>query len=358
MATGGARVQDLLDAVIETGQASRRTVEAPEIERFIASRPDVTGPVTVRNLRGNAKVGASSGIVIFTADYDEGKGRQTRDLVLRHAPGSDTRLWYDYDLKRQFRVQCALQGSGVPVPNGLWLDAAGDHLGMPGFIMEMNPGVAPNPSAFAIGPMAEASTEDREAMIDQVLSALVKIHAVDLSDANLSDFSMSSQGDTPMQRCINWYWETWEWISQPDYARLAPVRKWLLDHAPATGETLTHGDSTLHNYMFVGSRLTSVLDWEMSCIARPENDLALQTIGNELFAAPVESGLPQPPSQDAWIERYVRLGGREPADLSYYRRLTGFMILIAIVSLQRNMPVDVREAQRGFIDRLWSIVEA
>jgi len=149
--TSGTGVQDILNAVIETGQSSRRALGAVEIERFIEAQSDVDGPVTISNLRGNTKVGASSGIVIFTAEYDLGAGRQSRDLVPRHAPGSDTRLFFEYDLGRQFRVQRAMQGRGLPVPNGLWLDELGEHLGIPGFIMEMNPGEAPNPSAFAVG---------------------------------------------------------------------------------------------------------------------------------------------------------------------------------------------------------------
>jgi aminoglycoside phosphotransferase (APT) family kinase protein len=205
--------------------------------------------------------------------------------------------------------------------------------------------------------MAEASPADRAGMIDQVMDALVKIHALDYKAAGLGDFAMPADGATAMQRCVDWYWKTWEWIAQPEFARLEPVRRWLVENAPTGGETLTHGDSTLHNYMFVGNKLTSVLDWEMSCIGRPESDIALQTIGNELFAAPPESGAPQPPSQEEWIELYTRAGGRRLDDLGYYRRLCAFMILIAIVSLQRNMPEDVRVAQRGFIDRLWGLVE-
>lgn len=351
------RTQDVLDAVISTGQSSRAGMDAAIIERFIAGQADVEGKVTVSNVRGNAKVGASSGIVIFTAQWDGEGGRQTRDLVLRHSPNSENRLWYDYDMARQFRVQRALQGSGLPVPNGLWLDADGSFLGMPGFIMEMFPGEAPNPSAFAIGPVADASPEDRERMIDQILGSLVTLHGLDHRACGLGDYAMDADGTTPMEKCVNWYWNTWDWIQLPDHARMVPVRKWLLDNAPVGGETLTHGDSTLHNYMFVGSRLTSMLDWEMACVARPENDLALQTLGNELFAAPIESGAPQPPTQEQWIERYVRLGGRQPDDLDYYRRLTGFMILIAIASVQRAMPEEVRAAQRGFMDRLWGILE-
>lgn len=353
---GGA--QAVLDSVIEVGQSSRRTLGAAEIERFISSQPGVSGPVVISNVRGNAKVGASSGIVIFTAAYDDGQQRREQELVLRHAPGSDTRLFFEYDLARQFRVQQALQTSGLPVPNPLWLDEAGEHLGISGYIMTAHPGVAPNPSAFAVGPLAEASPQDREVMLDAVMDALVKVHGFDYRAAGLSDFAMKADGDTAMQKCVNWYWRTWEWIDLPESARLAPVRRWLLDNAPSGGETLTHGNSTLHNYMFVGNQLTGMLDWEMSCIGRPESDIALQVIGNELFAAPADSGLPQPPSPSEWIARYERAGGRKLDDLDYYRRLTGFMVVIAILSVQRNMPEEVRASQRPFTDRLWAMVEA
>ncbi|VWX50210.1 phosphotransferase family protein [Novosphingobium sp. 9U] len=352
-----ARVQDVLDAVISTGQAGRQTMDLQLIEDFISAQPGVEGRASVGDVRGNSKVGASSGIVMFTAQWDDGTQRRKQDLVLRYAPSHDARIFYSYDLARQFRVQQAVQGCGVPVPNALWLDADGSQLGVPGYVMEMSAGEAPNPSAFAVGPMAQASPEDRDSMVDQVLGALVAFHGLDYQAKGLGDFAMPAAGATPMEKCINWYWDTWEWIDQPNFSRMVPVRQWLLDNVPVGGETLTHGDSTLHNYMFVGNKLSSVLDWEMSCIGRPENDLALQTVGNELFAAPPESGLPQPPSQAEWVERYVRLGGREPQDLTYYRRLTGYMISIAITSVQRGMPQDVRDAQKGFMDQVWRVIE-
>lgn len=357
MSTTGAGAQAVLDSIIQVGQSSRRTLGAEEIQRFIASQPEVSGPVTISKVRGNANVGASSGIVIFNAAYDDGQGRRERDLVLRHAPGSETRLFFEYDLERQFRVQRVLQGTGLPIPAPLWLDKTGEHLGVPGYVMTAHPGVAPNPSAFAVGPLAEATPEARDRMLDQVMGALVKVHGFD-DPVDLGEFAMNAEGDTPMRKCVNWYWRTWAWIDLPERERLAPVHRWLLANAPSGGETLTHGDSTLHNYMFVGDRLTGMLDWEMSCLGRPESDIALQVIGNALFAAPPESGLPQPPSQAEWVEMYERAGGRRLDDLDYYRRLTGFMVIIAIMSVQRNMAEDLRASQRPFVDRLWAVVEA
>ena len=172
-------VQSVLTSVISAGKAAVRTIAPEDIQRFIASRPGVTGPVTISQVRANSAVGASSGIVLFAARYDSGSGPIERELVLRHAPGSDTRLFFEYDLARQFKVQKALQGTGVPVPEPLWLDANGDFLGVSGYIMVLVSGEVPNPSAFTKGPIASASALDRRSMLEAVMRALVGIHGTD-----------------------------------------------------------------------------------------------------------------------------------------------------------------------------------
>lgn len=350
--------QDVFKEVVASGRSSREAIGAGEIERLIAAQPGVSGAVSVTNLRGNAKVGASSGIVLFTADYDDGTARRQRDLVLRYAPKGEGRLWYRYNLADQFRVQKAVQGCGVPVPEPLWIDEEGEHLGFTGFVMTPLPGEAPTSAAFAAGPLAEATPADRSAMLDEVAGALAAIHRIDLAATGLADFAMDAPGAHAMEKCINWYWQTWEWIEHPEHERLAAARRWLLDNMPEGREALTHGDATLHNYLFAGNRLTGVLDWEMSCVARAENDLALQQITNELFAPPPGSGLPQPPSEAELRDRYARMGGIELAPLGYFKRLTAYMVITAIASLQRSMPEEVRVAQKGFTDRIWSFIEA
>ena len=352
-------VQSVLTSVISAGKAAVRAIAPEDIQRFIASRPGVTGPVTISQVRANSAVGASSGIVLFAARYDTGSGPIERELVLRHAPGSDTRLFFEYDLARQFKVQKALQDTGVPVPEPLWLDANGDFLGVSGYIMALVSGEVPNPSAFTKGPIASASAPDRRSMLEAVMRALVGIHGTDCTSRGLGDFVMNAEGDSPLRKCINWYWQTWEWINQPEFARLVSVRRWLLERAPAGGTTLMHGDSTLHNYMFSGTKLVAVLDWEMSCLGRPEADLALQCVGNELFAAPTGSGMLMPPSQEEWLALYASAGGRKLEHFDYFKKLTAYMVVVAIQSLQRNLSDEVRAAQAPYMmNRLWAMLES
>lgn len=190
------------------------------------------------------------------------------------------------------------------------------------------------------------------------MAAMVKIHNTDLKAAGLTDFEMDAPGQSPLEKSINWYWQTWDWIAVAEHSRLVPVYQWLIENNPGGKPELMHGDSTLHNYMFRDHRLVAVLDWEMSCLGRAEADLALQCIGNKLFAAPKESGLPQPPSEEEWLALYRKAGGRPLADFTYYKKFAAFMIVVAISALQRNMTVEQKQAQTGFLDGFWKILEA
>lgn len=350
-------VESMVDSVIRTGKSAVKQLGGEDIRRFIQNQPGITGQVTIDRVRGAGGVGASSGLVLFSATYDAGEGPATRELVLRHAPGSETRLFFEYDLERQFTVQSALQGSGAPVPNPLWLDAAGEWLGVPGYVMEFCPGVAPHPSAFARGPLAEASASGRARMLDEIMSALVKIHNTDIRARGLEKFVMNAAGDTPVQRCVNWYWQTWEWARAPEYQRLLPIHRWLLEHAPNGEPELTHGDASLHNYLFHQEHLVAIVDWEMSCLCRAEADLALQCVSNELFAAPRESGALQPPTDEEWIALYRKAGGRPLQDFHYFKKLTAYIIVVAVCALQRNMTPEVAATQEPLLRPLWKLLE-
>jgi aminoglycoside phosphotransferase (APT) family kinase protein len=351
-------VQSMLTSVIGAGKAAVQKIGAEQIRRFIENQPDVAGGVEVTVIGDGGEVGASNGTVLFDASFDAGQGRITRELVLRHAPGSDSRLFFDYDLARQFQVQRALHGSSVPVPEPLWLDPDGRWLGAAGYAMQRLRGRGQHPAAFIQGPIAEASPADRGEMLSQIMTALVGIHNVDIKACGLADFTMNAPGSVPLERCINWYWQTWDWVHLPSFERLVPVRHWLLDNLPDGEPELMHGDSTLQNYFFDGNRLAAVLDWEMACLGRAEADLALQCVSNRIFAAPPDSGLLQPPSEAEWLAMYRAAGGRELHDFDYFKKFAAYMIIVAVSALQRNMSDADRAAQEPLLQPCWLLVES
>lgn len=347
-----------LKSVIGVGKAAVTKVGVKEIGYFIEQQAEVRGNVTISNVDSAGDVGASSGIVLFTATYDTHAKKITRDLVLRHAPNSETRLFFNYDLSRQFKVQQVVAAQNLPVPNTFWLDADGQYLGTPGYIMSQISGVAPNASAFAIGPLAEASPTQRKQMLKELMQAMVKLHQLDVHAIGLEDFVMDAAGNTPLQRCINWYWQTWEWIHLPNYDRLVPIYQWLLDNCPDGKPELMHGDSSLHNYLFKENHLVAMLDWEMSSLGRAEIDLALQCMGNKAFAAPVDSGALQPPSEDEWLEMYQEAGGRPLEHFDYYKKFASYMVIVAVSGLQRNLPADELATQEPLLASFWQTLEA
>jgi aminoglycoside phosphotransferase (APT) family kinase protein len=353
-----ADVQSMLNSVIGAGKTAVQKIGADEIHRFIENQPNIGGDLEVTVVGDGGEVGASSGTVLFDATFDAGQGRVTRELVLRHAPVSDNRLFFEYDLARQFRVQRALQGSPVPVPEPLWLDSDGRWLGAAGYAMVRAPGRAQHPAAFIQGPIAEASPADREEMLGQVMTALVAIHNTDIKARGLEDFVMSAPGVVPLERCINWYWQTWDWVHLPAFERLVPVRRWLLDHLPDGEPELMHGDATLQNYFFDGNRLAAVLDWEMSSLGRAEADLALQCLTNRMFAAPADSGLLQPPSEEEWVAMYRAAGGRRLRDFDYFIKFAAYIAIVAVGALQRNMTESERAAQEPLLQPCWQLIES
>ncbi|MET0546997.1 MAG: phosphotransferase family protein, partial [Caulobacterales bacterium] len=349
-------VESMLSSIIQAGKSGVERLGADSIQRFLEAQPNVTGDVEILNMAHIGDVGASSGLVLFTARYETTSGPATRDLVLRHAPGSETRIYFEYDLSRQFRVQRALQGSAAPVPEPLWLDPDGRWLGVPGYVMARAQGAAPHPSAFTRGPIAEAPESERPAMLRQIMDALVAIHKTDIQGAGLNDFVMNAPGGDPMERCINWYWRTWEWIKPSNYQDLVKPHQWLLQRKPSGPVELMHGDSTLHNYMFFNRTLTAVVDWEMSSLGHAEADLALQCVGNAMFAPPPDSGLQGPPSEAEWLELYYASGGRKMREFEYYKKFAAFMVVTAITSIQRNMTDEVRASQSSFLTPLWDLL--
>lgn len=353
-----ANVQSMLTSVIGAGKKEVHKIGADEIRRFIENQPSISGDVDVTVVGDGGEVGASSGTVLFDATFDTGHGRVTRELVLRHAPVSEKRLFFEYDLSRQFQVQRALHGTDVPVPEPLWLDADGSWLGTPGYAMVRARGRGQHPAAFIQGPIAEATPADREKMLTKVMAALVAIHNTDIKARGLQNFVMNAPGVAPLERLINWYWQTWDWVHLPEFERLVPVHAWLLDHLPDGEPELMHGDSTLQNYFFDGTRLAAVLDWEMSSLGRAEADLALQCVSNRIFAAPPESGLLQPPSENEWLEMYRAAGGRPLRDFEYFNKFAAYMIIVAVSALQRNMTEAEREIQAPLLQPCWQLAES
>ena len=158
----------------------------------------------------------------------------------------------------------------VPVAGQVWLDADGSYLERPGYVMEQVDGVSPPMTWMTSGVIAAASPADRREMGANYARMLARIHAVDWRTAGLDWLEDRAVGACPVQRELNWYWDSLLWSGyDAAQAQLVPIRDWLIANEPDGSDVvLCHGDANLGNYLYDGVRISAVLDWRWRSSAR------------------------------------------------------------------------------------------
>ena len=153
-----------------------------------------------------------------------------------------------------------------------------------------------------------------------------------------------------------------DWYADGDVVvpRLADGLAWCAEHRPATDPpaTLVWGDVRLGNVIFDDEqRPLAVLDWEMTGIGPPEQDLAwyfaLDAIQHELFGRSVPGFL----DRDAALARYEALLGRALVDLDWHDifaivRSTAIMTRLNVLSERNGQSPLLPLADNPFLDIL------
>jgi aminoglycoside phosphotransferase (APT) family kinase protein len=227
------------------------------LQAFLRRRLDVDGPMSIAPVSG----GQSNPTYFLT--YPD------RRLVLRKKPTGEL-LPSAHAVDREYRVQAALAGTGVPVARMLLFHPDHDVVGTPFYVMEHVEGRIFPDSALASAPAGE-----RRAMYRSAARTLAAIHAVDVDRSGLSDFGRA--GNYIERQIARWsrQWELSRIDGIPEVDRLI---RWLQDNRPAdAGETsLVHGDFRIGNLIFhpQAPEVVAVLDWELSTLGDPLADLA------------------------------------------------------------------------------------
>jgi aminoglycoside phosphotransferase (APT) family kinase protein len=309
---------------------------------LISDQPEVLGNVDVSNVRPvETRAGGSNGTLLFEAAFDDQDGRRTGEYVLRFLPVRG--LFHTYDVSRQFELQRALAGTDVPVAPQVWLDAEGAHLKTAGYVMGRVRGVSPPMGWRASGLFAEASPADRRAMMFEQIHVLAKIHDVDWRRLGLGWLEQRATGDRPMQREVNWYWDSLTWAGATEYvAKLAPIREWLIENEPTDVDVvLCHGDINYGNYIYEGVKVTGVVDWEMAYLGAPEGDLVARQSSDVNFQSDVE--WPEgAPSHEEMFAEYERISGRKLRHLDYFRLFCAYRSVVITVLALGHFPEAVR----------------
>jgi aminoglycoside phosphotransferase (APT) family kinase protein len=185
-------------------------------------------------------------------------------LILRRAPGgetgnsSGTAIGLDVEAKL---IQLAANAN-VAVPNVRYVATAEDGIGS-GFIMDFVSGEALGAKIVR----SDVFDKVRPQLAYQCGQALAGIHSVPMSSLPTIRYSPASQE-------IEHYQEIYKAHGHP-HPVFDLAFKWLKDHTPTDDRvTLVHGDFRNGNIMFDPKEgLSAVLDWELSHIGDPMEDM-------------------------------------------------------------------------------------
>jgi aminoglycoside phosphotransferase (APT) family kinase protein len=174
------------------------------------------------------------------------------------------------------------------------------------------------------------SLEDRRRIGEELVDALVEVHAVDWRDAGLEGFGKPTGY---LERQLRRFLGLWEHNRTREIPAVESVGEWLKEHLPESGPaTVVHGDYRLGNTMMspvAPARLVAIFDWEMATIGDPLADLGyLCTLwvdrhdpsGGmfELSGVTREEGFPL---REELVARYEERSGRSMTDIRWYRTL-------------------------------------
>ncbi len=252
-----------------------------------------------------------------------------------------------HDVLREARLLSALAPAAVRTPRVLAVCEDASVIGAPFYVMERIEGEVIVDSL----PAALAAPVQRDRIADELIDALVELHAVDWSALGLDGFGKPTGY---LERQVRRFMGLWEHNRTRELPVVEQVGAWLGANVPQSPPaTIVHGDYRLGNTMFApGSpaRLISILDWEMATIGDPLADLGYMMIfwtqagdpDNALHLHSVTS-LPGFPSRAEMIERYEQRSGRSMQALSWYVTLA---LWKAVVFMEGNY----RRAAAGATD--------
>ena len=242
-----------------------------------------------------------------------------------------------HDVLREARLLRALEPTPVRTPRVLAVCDDESVIGAPFYVMEKVEGYVITDTIP--GPLD--NEVERGRIADELIDALVELHAVDFTAIGLDGFGKPSGY---LERQLRRFTGLWEHNRTRDLPQVEEVGQWLAANLPdSPPATIVHGDYRLGNTMFAGTapaRLKSIFDWEMATIGDPLADIGYMMVHwiepNDkvgrfnLQAVTVRPGFP---TRQQMIARYEERSGRSMRALDWYVTLA---IWKAVVFMEGN----------------------
>jgi aminoglycoside phosphotransferase (APT) family kinase protein len=262
--------------------------------------------------------------------------------VLRRKPPG-VLLKSAHAVDREFRVQKALAGSGVPVAKMFILCEDDGVIGTAFYVMERVAGrIFWNPA------LPEVSIEDREKIYDEMNRALAALHTTDPAKVGLSDFGRSgSYFERQFKRWTDQYRASETGTIRPMDELIA----WLSNNVPPDDGrvSIVHGDYRLDNMIFhpTEPRLLAVLDWELSTLGHPFADISYQCMQWRTENSSIFSGLGGldrkaigVPTEEEYVAAYCKRTGVDSIPHWDFYIAFNFFRLAAIIQGVKKRALD------------------
>jgi aminoglycoside phosphotransferase (APT) family kinase protein len=226
--------------------------------------------------------GSSRETYSFDLEWQERGETRRRPLIARRDP---TGGLLKSEREREFRVIEAMHRAGLRVPEALFLELDHTVMDRPFFVMHRAAGRTSNGAVPASEP-----AQLREKIAHQFLEELIRIQSVDYRALGLEFLGEPRELAEPARVQTAHWTEIYHRDRMGEhYPLLDAAFAWLAANPVVADRiTLVHGDFRSGNYLYDDEGLIAMLDWEMTHLGDPVEDLAWATMmfwGRQEFAA-------------------------------------------------------------------------
>ena len=323
---------------------------------FLRGKIDgANAPMTVRQFHG----GQSNPTFVISFGKD--------DYVLRKKPPGKL-LPSAHAVEREYRVQAALAGSGLPLAKMELLCEDDSVIGTPFYVMERKRG-----RVFHDVLMADSTPSERATVYDQMNECLAILHSVDYQADGLADFGKPG---SYFARQVGRWSKQYVASQSRDIPSMDRLIEWMPAHLPDDDETtIVHGDFRLGNLMVHPTKpeVIAVFDWELSTLGHPLADLGYNVMpylmdhqGHLGLQGADLDGLGIP-DLDSYLAAYCRRTGRPEFDPTFYMAFSLFRsaaIVEGVYARGVAGNASSSDAERygaltgPYAARAWSLIEA
>jgi aminoglycoside phosphotransferase (APT) family kinase protein len=293
------------------------------LTRFLDAALGDARPLAVEPMQGGGSCEAFA--------VDRGDERWVLRRAPRHASSATA-----HDVLREHRILAAIADQPVPIAQPVLACGDPEVFGAPFFLMqriEGSPVLMRVPAAWADAP------ETHGRALQELVDALVAIHAVDWRGAGLAD--LQHDGHVLAKQIVRWQAQL-ESYGGRDLPVAAELAVWLeAERPPDQAPALCHGDYKLDNVLFAPDpppRLLAVVDWEMASIGDPLVDLAWALIFHPGPEGTLRLGMAKEPrfdltdlpSPEQMVARYAAASGRDTSAIGWYAVFARWKLAIAL----------------------------